>query len=68
VDEEEAIGLVFLLDFGEAGVVGAPVGMLKVRLEEVAFGDVDSAAGGDGAEFVHAAMHRVRSFPALRNV
>jgi len=30
VDEEEAVGVVFLLDLGEAGVVGAPVGILKV--------------------------------------
>jgi len=47
VDKEEEVGLVLLLDFGESGVVGAPVGMLEVRLEEVAFGDVGSAAGSD---------------------
>ena len=43
VDEEEAVGIVFLFDLGEAGVVCAPVGMLKVGLEEVAFRDVGSA-------------------------
>jgi hypothetical protein len=40
VDVEEAVRVVFLFDLGEAGMVGAPVGMLKVGLEEVAFGDV----------------------------
>jgi hypothetical protein len=48
VYEEEAVWVVFLFDFGEAGVVGAPVGMLEVGLEEVAFRDVGSSAGGDG--------------------
>src|SRR5271156_5638356 len=68
MDEKEAVGVVFLFDLGEAGVVGAPVGMLKVGLEEVAFGDVGCAVGGDLAKFVHAAVHGVRGFAALRNV
>ena len=48
--EEEAVWVVFLFDFGEAGVVGAPVGMLEVGLEEVAFRDVGSSVGGDGGQ------------------
>src|SRR5271156_790566 len=68
MDEKEAVGVVFLFDLGEAGVVGAPVGMLKVGLEEVTFGDVGSAVGGDVAKFVHAAVHGVRGFAALRDV
>ena len=49
-------------------MVGTPVGLLKVRLEEVAFGEVGSAVGGDSAEFVHRAVHGVRGFAALSNV
>src|SRR5580700_6976649 len=48
--------------------VGAPVGMPKVRLEEIAFRDVGSAAGSNGAEFVHTSMHGVGGFAALGNV
>jgi hypothetical protein len=38
VDEEEAVRIIFLFDFGEAGVICAPVGMLEVGLEEIAAG------------------------------
>ena len=66
--EEEAVGVVFPFDLCESCVVRAPVGLLKVGLEEVAFGDVGSTVGGDGAEFVHGAVHGVRGFAALRGV
>src|SRR5580704_5323936 len=42
--------------------------MPKVRLEEIAFRDVGSAAGSNGAEFVHTSMHGVGGFAALGNV
>src|SRR5690348_2827529 len=62
VDEEQAGGVVLLFDLREAGVIGAPVGMLPILFEEIAFGDVGSAVGGDGAEFVHAAMDLLAGF------
>lgn len=68
VDEEEAVGIVFLFDLDEAGVVCAPVGTLKIGFEEVALRDVRSASGGDRSEFVHAAVYGVRGGAALRGV
>ena len=68
MDDEESVGVVFFFDLGEAGVVGAPVGMLKIGFEEVAFGDVGSAVGGDGAEFVHAPVDSACGFAALGDV
>ena len=63
VHEEEAVGVVFLFEFGKTGVVGTPVGLLKVGLEEVAFGNVCSAVGGYGAESF---MQRCTVSAALR--
>jgi hypothetical protein len=49
-------------------VIGAPVRILKVGLEEVAFGDVGSPVGRYSPKFVHAAVYAVRGFAAPRNV
>jgi hypothetical protein len=37
VDEKKAVGIVFLFDFGEASVIGAPVSMFEGGFKEVAF-------------------------------
>src|ERR1700694_4437894 len=68
MDKEKAVRVISLFSFGQAPVVITPVGVLKVGFEEVTFGDVGSTIRRDGAEFVHAAMHRISLFPALREV
>jgi len=68
VREEETVRIIFSFDLSKPGVVVAPVGTLTVGFEEVALRDVGSTVGGDGAELVHATMHGVRGFAALRNV
>ena len=37
VDEKDAVGIVFLFDFGEASVIVAPVSMFEGGFKEVAF-------------------------------
>src|SRR5260370_503979 len=53
VDEEEAGGIVFVLDRAEPRIIFAPKGVLPIRLEEVGFPDIGADAGQKLADFVH---------------
>src|SRR5580658_6161063 len=53
MDEEEALGIVFVLDRAQPRVVLAPEGVLPVRLEKVGFPDIGADAGQELADFVH---------------
>ena len=55
VHEEEPLGIVFLFDLRQTPVVIAPVRTLKIRVEEVAFGDVSAVVTDNHPEFGHCA-------------
>ena len=68
VDEKEAVAVVVLFDLGEAGVVDAPVGVLEIGFEVVAFRNVSATPGSEGSEFAHATVNGVGSFAAFGEV
>src|SRR6516225_2192462 len=53
MEEEEAVGVVFLLNALKAPVVVAPEGVLPVRLEVVRLPDVGGGARHEFAQFAH---------------
>ena len=54
VDEEQPVGIVFPLDFSQARIVAAPVGLPKFVLEVIALAYVRSPVRHNSAEFIHA--------------
>src|SRR5208283_2293409 len=53
MEEEEALGIVFVLYRAKPRVIFAPEGVLPIRLEKVGFPDIRSGAGQELADFVH---------------
>src|SRR6516165_5388929 len=53
VDEEQPVGIVFPLDFSQARIVAAPVGLPKFVLEVIALAYVRSPVRHNSAEFIH---------------
>src|SRR5437764_447402 len=51
--EEEAVGVVFLLDGQQSRIVRAPIGGLPVGLEEVAFGKIRARPRCHAFQLVH---------------
>src|SRR5579872_2492042 len=50
---EEAVGIVFLLDGAEPRVMAAPIGLLPIRLEEIALPYIGGGAWNELAQFAH---------------
>src|SRR5271155_3602312 len=68
VDEEETLGIVFVLDRAQPRVIFTPEGVLPVRLEEVGFPDIGADAGQELAYFVHGLVHGIELTPRRRRV
>src|SRR5271155_4137515 len=68
VEEEETVGIVFVLHRAKACVVLPPEGVLPVRLEEVGLPHIGPVARQELAEFVHRLLHRFGLAPGRRFV
>ena len=56
MDEEQPVRIVFLFYLGKTRIVAAPVRLLEIPLEVVAFTDVSTAWPGDLAELIHTSI------------
>src|SRR6516225_4673515 len=68
VEEEEALGIVFVLDRAKACVVLAPESLLPIRLEEVGLPHIGADARQEFADFIHRCVYGRRLSLRVRHV
>ena len=67
VNEEQSVGIVFPLDFGESRIVAAPVGLLKFMLKVIALAQVRSPVRHNSAEVIRALTNASSARPTAVN-